>query len=207
MNADVAGWSEACAAYQLSCRIPQNTAARVSDGVFVTHKHRETRENHQIKRPMNDTHVGPVVEREFLHAGDLGARVIGKQQTQAVRNRERVAGRVCRIVGNPTNEQRRSLLRPIMRFHRGELGRLEATHGAGAQVAACDLQRDTDATDGQRQAQRAAMEKTARISQQQERMHMVVPGGEHPMEGLGALCHTHRSLITARPGRRKQLAH
>jgi len=51
-----------------------------------------------------------------------------------------------------------------MRFHRRELGRLQPAHGAGAVVAAQDLQGDAEAGHGQRKAQRAAMEQAVPVS-------------------------------------------
>ena len=57
-----------------------------------------------------------------------------------------------------------------MRFHRRQFGRLQPAHRAGAEVAAQNLQRDADAGDGQRNAQRAAMKRTVPVSQQKERM-------------------------------------
>ena len=52
-----------------------------------------------------------------------------------------------------------------MRLHRRELGRLQPTHGPGAEIAAGDLQWNTDAGDRQRNTQRAAMKKAVPVAQ------------------------------------------
>ena len=84
---------------------------------------------------MNDAHAGPVAPGEFFQPEDPGVGVAGEKQTQAVRNVNRIIGCARLLIRDSTEEQERSGLRPVMRFHRRELGRLQPAHGAGALVA------------------------------------------------------------------------
>ncbi len=119
---------------------------------------------------MNDAHVGPIALWEFFQPSDHGIGVIGEKQTQAARNTDRIVGRAPLIVRNPPDEQGRSRLRSVMRFHRRQFGRLQPAHDAGAVVSAENLERDADARDRQRNPQRAAMKKIVLVASQKERM-------------------------------------
>ena len=119
---------------------------------------------------MNNTHIGPVAFAEFFQTHDLCVEVVREKETQAMRNGERIVSGARLIVRNSTDEQWSSNLRPVKRFHRRKFGGLQPAHGTGAEVAAHDLQRDADACDDERNAQRAAMKIALPMSQQEERM-------------------------------------
>ena len=93
------------------------------------------------------------------------------EETQSARNLQGVIGRHRLVLRNPTDNQRRSGLRLIVRFHCRELGRLQPGDRARTQVAAEYLQWHGDTCKGKGETQRGSMKRIIPVAQQKKSMN------------------------------------